>query len=427
MERVRETWLGSGFIDTGMMSTMIVTHLHKFIAHLAQFPWANTARVIALRFREDRLGQTAGSLTFTTLIALVPLVTVALAVFTIFPMFSEFQTVVQKRLVESLVPDNIARQVLGYLTLFASKASRLGAVGVTALILSALALVLTIDRALNAVWRVKKHRPFAQRLLLYWTALTMGPLLMGVGIVMTSQVVSFSQDYSPQAFGNLRWLLSALEYSLLVWGIASLYRYVPFTQVRWSHALVGGVWVVTVIAIARNVLAYYFGKMSTYSMVYGAFATVPILFVWIYLAWTIVLMGAVLVANLPTLLNGVARDLRTAGWRFELALEVLQHLHSARHTDARGASLLQLCEQLRLDPLQLEEVLTNLVEMDWIGRLNESFESAQHALSESRYVLLVDAKQVYLAPLMARLLLKPSQQNQRLWAHWQALRLFDVI
>ena len=73
------------------------------MAHLAQFPWANTARVVALRFREDRLGQTAGSLTFTTLIALVPFVTVALAVFTVFPMFSDFQAVVQKRLVESLV------------------------------------------------------------------------------------------------------------------------------------------------------------------------------------------------------------------------------------------------------------------------------------------------------------------------------------
>ncbi|MEI7496439.1 MAG: YihY family inner membrane protein, partial [Betaproteobacteria bacterium] len=154
---------------------MIVSHLQKFMAHLAQFPWANTARVVALRFREDRLGQTAGSLTFTTLIALVPFVTVALAVFTVFPMFSDFQAVVQKRLVESLVPDNISRQVLGYLTLFANKASRLGAAGVTALILSALALVFTIDRTLNAIWRVKKRRPFAQRLLLYWTALTLGP------------------------------------------------------------------------------------------------------------------------------------------------------------------------------------------------------------------------------------------------------------
>jgi membrane protein len=406
---------------------MIVSHLQKFMAYLAQFPWTNTARVVALRFREDRLGQTAGSLTFTTLIALVPFVTVALAVFTVFPMFSDFQAVVQKRLVESLVPDNISRQVLGYLTLFANKASRLGAAGVTALILSALALVFTIDRTLNAIWRVKKKRPFAQRLLLYWTALTLGPLLIGVGIVMTTQFVSFSQDFSPTAFGNVGWVLSSLEYGLFVWGIAALYRYVPYTQVPWSHALVGGTWVVAAITVARNVLAYFFGKMSTYSMVYGAFATLPILFVWIFLAWTIVLMGAVFVANLPTLLSGVARDLRTAGWRFELALEVLQHLHQARHGQARGASLLQLCSDLRLDPLQVDDVLATLVDMDWIGRLSESADSAHLAVSESRYILLVDTSQAYLAPLMARLLLKPSSHNQRLWSQWQTLRLADVI
>lgn len=397
------------------------------MAHLAQFPWANTARVVALRFQEDRLGQTAGSLTFTTLIALVPFVTVALAVFTVFPIFSDFQAVVQKQLVESLVPDNISRQVLGYLTLFANKASRLGAAGVTALILSALALVFTIDRTLNAIWRVKIRRPFAQRLLLYWTALTLGPLLVGVGIVMATQFVNFSQDFSPTAFGNAGWVLGSLEYGLFVWGVAALYRYVPYTQVPWSHALVGGIWVVIGIAMARNVLAYFFGKMSTYSMVYGAFATLPILFIWIYMAWTIVLVGAVFVANLPTLLSGVARDLRTAGWRFELALEVLQHLHQARHSGSHGANLLQLCNDLRIDSLQVDEVLATLVDMDWIGRLNESADSAHQAVRESRYILLVDTSQTYLAPLMARLLLKPSESNQRLWAQWQTLRLADVI
>ena len=103
-----------------MIRVMIVSQLTLFFERLQRFPWATTARTLRQRFREDRLGQTAGSLTFTTTIALVPLVTVALAVFTAFPMFGDFQTVLQRRLVESLVPDNISRQVLGYLTLFAS-------------------------------------------------------------------------------------------------------------------------------------------------------------------------------------------------------------------------------------------------------------------------------------------------------------------
>lgn len=410
-----------------MIRVMIVTHLHRFLSRLRQFPWRNTARTLRQRFREDRLGQAAGSLTFTTTIALVPLVAVALAVFTAFPIFSDFQAVLQRRLVESFVPDNISRQVLGYLTLFASKASRLGAAGVTALLLSAIALVFTIDRTLNAIWRVRTRRPFAQRLLLYWTAITLGPLLMGASLVMMSQLVTVSQGLAPDNTGHVRWFFNALEFMLLAWGVSALYRYVPYTQVRWSHALVGGVWVAAATEIARNVLAYYFGKMPTYSVVYGAFATVPILLVWIYLAWSIVLVGAVFVANLPSLLGGIARDGRSVGWRFQLALEVLQRLQLARTSEARGASLMQLCEDLRLDPLQLEEVLATLVDLDWIARLSESVDARQSHVQEARYVMLADPHQTPLSPLMERLLLVRSPESQGLWMRWQDLRLRDVM
>ncbi len=406
---------------------MIVTQLQDFFERLARFPWRNTARTLRQRFREDRLGQTAGSLTFTTTIALVPMVTVALAVFTAFPLFGDFQTVLQKRLVESLVPDNISRQVLGYLSLFASKASRLGVVGVTALLLSALALVFTIDRTLNAIWRVRKRRPLAHSMLLYWTAITMGPLLMGASLVMMSQFVAVSRGVVPDSFGNLRWLFSSLEFLLLAWAVSALYRFVPYTQVRWTHALVGGVWVAAATEIARKVLAYYFGQMPTYSVVYGAFATVPILLVWIYLAWSIVLIGAVLVANLPSLLGGISRDGRSVGWRFQLALEVLQRLQMARNTDEHGASLSTLCEDLALDPLQIEDVLAALVDLDWIARLSESVDARQTHVKEARYVMLADPLRTPLAPLMERLLLVRSPQAEGLWMKWQDLRLRDVL
>src|SRR3954471_22217641 len=138
------------------------------LAQLSRFPWLSTARTLGERFREDRLGLTASSLTFTTTIALVPFFTVVLAVFTAFPMFSKLQGALQGWLVQSLIPDAIARQVLGYLTQFAGKASRLGVVGLAALFFTALALVLTIDRTLNSIWRVKRQRPLGQRVLVYW-------------------------------------------------------------------------------------------------------------------------------------------------------------------------------------------------------------------------------------------------------------------
>ena len=410
-----------------MIQSMIVSQLNTFMDRLMRFPWHVTWGVMRQRFREDRLGQTAGSLTFTTTIALVPLVTVALAVFTVFPMFGDFQTVLQKRLVESLVPDNISRQVLGYLTLFASKASRLGAMGVMALVLSAISLVFTIDRTLNAIWRVRKQRPFGQRVLMYWTALTLGPLLMGVSLVLMSQVMAISRGFAPESMGNLRWLFSTLEFGLLVVGIGALYRYVPYTQVRWSHAFVGGLWVSAATHVARNVLAYYFGKIPAYSLIYGAFAAVPILLIWIHLTWVIVLVGAVLVANLPSLLSGISRDGRSVGWRFQLALEVLQRLNVARHREEHGASLLQLCEDLKLDPLQLEEVLAALVDLDWIARLSEAADAANRDTDEARYVLLADPHQTPLCPLIERLLLVRSPEGEGLWMRWQDLRLRDVL
>ena len=145
---------------------MIVSYISASLGKLQQFPWRKTARRLSQRFAEGRLGQTAGALTFTTTIALVPLITVALAVVTVFPLFDQFQNVLQRWLIESLIPDSISRQVLGYLTQFTSKASRLGVVSFAALMFSALALVFTIDRSLNAIWRVTKPRPWGQRLLL---------------------------------------------------------------------------------------------------------------------------------------------------------------------------------------------------------------------------------------------------------------------
>ena len=397
-----------------MMTDMIV---------LYRFPWRDAFRLLRQRFRDDRLGQAAGSLTFTTTIALVPLVTVALAVFTAFPGFGDFQTILQKRLVESLVPENISRQVLGYLTQFASKASRLGAAGVFALILSAVAMVFTIERTLNAIWRVRKRRPLPQKILLYWTALTLGPLLVGASVVVMTQLLNFTRDFAPDmsVFG-VRSVFGLGEFVLLVWAVSALYRYVPYAQVDWRHAMVGGLWVAVATEVARKLLVVYFGKMTAYSAIYGAFATVPILLIWIYAAWVIVLIGAVMVANMPKLLGLSQRENSRVGCRFQFAIEVLQQLALARQTNHHGLRLRQICEALQLDPLQLEEVLTVLTQLDWIARLSE-----HDGQTEPRYVLLADPHQTPLNPLMQRLLIEPSDQTQGLWLKWGDLRLRDVL
>ena len=398
--------------------------LRQLLTDLRHFPWASTALKLAERFREDRLSLTASSLTFTTTIAMVPFFTVALAVFTAFPMFSKVQGALQAWLIQSVVPDAIARQVLGYLTQFASKASRLGTAGLAALVVSAFALILTIDKTLNNIWRVRRPRPLARRVLIYWTVMTLGPLLLGASLSISSYLISASRGLVGAMPGSLRVGLDLLEFALLAAGLAALYRYVPHTHVRRRHAWAGAVFAATGIELAKKLVTLYFGMVPTYSMVYGVFATLPILLVWIYVAWLVVLLGAVIAAYLPVLLIGGGRDSGAPGWQFQLALEVLQQLNRARSSQRHGVSLPELARQLRLDPLQLEPVLEILVLLDWVGRINEIEDE-----EDTRYILLADPHATALEPLMRQLLLSDSDAAAKLWQAGQlsAVSLKDVV
>jgi len=390
---------------------------------LSRFPWRTTAAVLGERFREDRLGLTASSLTFTTTIAMVPFFTVALALFTVFPMFADMQGRLQRWLVESLIPENIARQVLGYLTQFASKAGGLGIAGLVVLLVTAIALILTIDKTLNNIWRVPAPRPFAQRVLIYWAATTLGPLVLAASLSTTAYVFSASRDVVGEG-GLLKLLFDTFEFVLLAGGMAALYHYVPNTHVKWSHAWAGGVFVAVAIEIAKRGLGYYLSFVPTYSVLYGAFATVPILLVWIYVAWLIVLFGAVIAAYLPSLLMGVARRGGTPGWPLQLAVEALQHLARMKDEPGRGLGARELVARMRVDALQLAPVLKTLVALDWIGELAE-----EPARDDPRYVLLADPAATPVAPLLAALLLPRAPALENLWRNGALaeLRLTDVL
>lgn len=398
------------------------------MTELSHFPWKTTAQTLRERFREDHLGLTASSLTFTTILALVPFFTVALAVFTAFPIFGKLQDALQGWLVSSLVPDSISRQVLGYLTQFAAKASSLGVAGFSILLATALALILTIDRTLNDIWRVQRLRPLGQRVLIYWAAITLGPLLMGASLALTSYVMSASGGLVRAVPDGLRLLFDSIEFLVLALGMAALYHYVPNTPVKWRHAWAGGLFVAVCIELAKKVLAIYLGKVPTYSVVYGTFATLPILLVWIYVAWVIVLLGAVVAAYLPSLLAGVARRGTVPGWTFQLAVEVLQELHRARQQPAKGLRPSQLAQLLRVDGLQLQPVLEALTALDWVGQVSDAAVSAAD-VPESRYVLLADPESTLLAPLVQRLLLQRVDSLGPLWANakLETLRMADVL
>ena len=401
--------------------------LQVFWADLARFPWQGTLLTLRDRFREDRMGLTASSLTFTTTIALVPFFTVALAVFTAFPMFSKMQGSLQGWLVDSLVPDNIARQVLGYLTQFSKQASKLGVAGLGVLLVTAIALILTIDRTLNNIWRVKKPRALTQRVLIYWSAITLGPVLLGASLALTSSVVASTSGFVGTIPFSLRFVLNAFQFLLVTAGLAALYRYVPNTHVKWSHAWLGGFFAAAGLELAKKALALYLSKVPTYSMIYGAFATLPILLIWIYLAWVTVLLGAVIAAYLPSLLAGVARRGGGHGWQFQLAIELAQQLNASRRSMHRGCSASSLAQALRVDVVQLEPVLQTLIDLGLVGQLMPSTNEA--ADEEFTYVLLADPDDTLLEPLMQALLLEKTDATRLLWqqAGWSKLKLRQVL
>ncbi len=367
---------------------------------LREWPWIDTLRTLRQRFREDQLGLTASSLTFTTLIAMVPLVTLMLALFTAFPMFSSFQGALQKYFLQSLVPDNIAKPVLGALTQFAAKANRLGTAGLVGVLITALAMMLTIDRSLNAIWRVRKPRPIAQRVLVYWAAMTLGPLLIGVSLTMASLALTSQRGLAGAVPGGVALLLDIAEFLMLALAMTGLFRYVPNTHVRWRHALAGGLFVALALELAKRGLGWYVTTVPVYASVYGAFATLPILLLWIYVGWVIVLLGAVIAAYAPSLSMRVARPIDTPGYRFALALQVLALLARSRVGEQRGLSSARIAALLRTDPLQVDSVVEVLSGLDWVGRLEE--EGVQ------RNVLLCEPAKTPAAPLVDRLLLEPG-------------------
>ncbi len=379
---------------------------------LTEFPWRQMVGVLAGRFRDARLGVSASSLTFTTVLALVPLFAVGLAVFAAFPVFGKFQDTIQRWLIESLVPESIARQVLSYVTQFSRKASRLGSAGLVAVLLSAVFLMVTIERTLGQIWGLQRQRPLPQRVLLYWSAITLGPLLLGASLAITSYVVSASRDVVDVLPGSIRWLLDSFEFVLLTACVSGLYFYVPYTRVRWRHAFTAGFLVAGALELAKKLMAVYLLQVPTYSLIYGAFAALPILLVWIYVTWLLVLLGAVLAASLPQLGRQEWRKPEGAGWGFRLALEIVAELNAAKASDQRGLSTDDLALRLRVEPGELRQVLEVLHKLDWVGRLTE-----QNAQGQARQVLLVDPAQVAVAPLADRLLVWREEGADPLWLH----------
>ena len=292
--------------------------MSRLTAALDTFPWLKTAREVALfayrRGREVRLQQVAGSLTFTTVLSIVPLFAVALALFSVFPIFAEFREAFQS-LVQRTLPAQISSTVLRYLGEFAQQATRLTAAGLIFLGLTALAMIMTVDRVLNDIWQVHERRPFGQRVLIYWAIITLGPILIGASLTASSYLWSLSEDAIKRMPG---WLRSLIDYAPVVlsgFAYAALYVFVPNRTVRWHDALIGGFVAAILAELLKSAFAHFIGRGAVRS-IYGAFAALPLFLLWMYLSWYALLFGAAIAATLPRLRATRFSDELRAGNRF---------------------------------------------------------------------------------------------------------------
>jgi len=316
------------------------------------------------RMLEDHCLQVAGSLTFTTLLALVPLVTVALALVTAFPVFGAFTNGVDEWLAENVLPEQIATAVTRYLAEFSGAAARLTAVGIVFLAITALTTMLTVDRAFNQIFRVGHERPIAQRLLTYWAVLTLGPILVGLSISMTSYLVSTSLGLARglPVLGEV--LLRLVPVVLTSIAFTLLYVWVPNRRVRARHALVGGVVAGVLFELMTRGFGFYISRFPTYTAIYGAFAAVPMFLLWMYLSWVVVLLGGTVTALVPGYRFGDRRRGAGAGQQLYDALALLGELVRAQRA-GEARPLARLAHDLRLLPEQCERLLDRLAGAGW--------------------------------------------------------------
>jgi membrane protein len=220
---------------------------------------------------------------------------------------------------------------------------------------------------------------------------------------MTSYALSASRGLVSALPGVVSLLLSSVQFGLMAATAAGLFHYVPNAPVRWRHAWAGGIFVAVAFELAKDALGWYLKAVPSYSTIYGAFASVPILLLWIYMVWVIVLLGAVIAAYAPSLAMRVVRRPEAPGLRFELALALLAELDRARRAGQGGVTLTDLAGRLRTDPLQLEAVLERLVGLDWVGRLDEE--------GEPRHALMCDPAVTAAGRLIDGLLLAPGEAS----------------
>ncbi len=248
------------------------------------------------RAQNDTILRVASSLSYTSLIAIVPLFTIGLSVFSAFPVFEQIKEPMKEFLINTLAP-TAEKEFNQYFSEIVTTAGQLTAIGIISLAITAVLMLSTIESSLNFIFKVSRLRRITTRITLYWTVITLGPLLLGTAFSLRGYIYTL-QQIMPEDFVSTQTLFSILPSLMTMLTLILVYVLVPNKKVRVTSAIVGACVSVIIFSFLRKAFTFAILKSATYKIVYGALATIPVFLIWMYLAWAVVIFGAVVTAAL---------------------------------------------------------------------------------------------------------------------------------
>ena len=259
-------------------------------------------RYLFKRFKEDRIIVYSGYLSFVTLLSIVPLLAVIFSVFSLFPVFQDWRGEVESFVFKNFVP-TLGESIQGYLIRFVENATNMTSLGLVALFLVALLLISSIDHTLNHIWRVRKNRRQLVSFSIYWVVLTIGPVLIGISLMTTSYLFSLPGFEDNTLLAIRKFFIAFLPYLGSFSSFLLIYLLVPHTRVHFWSALSGAMIAAILFELSKSAFALYFTHFPVYKEIYGALAIIPLLFVWIFISWVVILVGAQVAASLDGFLD----------------------------------------------------------------------------------------------------------------------------
>jgi len=325
-------------------------------------------RFMGRRFLDDRLFESAGALSFTTVFALVPLSMVVFGILSAFPVFKDWSSQLSDYIFSNFVPSS-ARAVEAYLKGFSENTKKLTAAGVIALVVSVLITLNSVEATFNRIWRVKTARPKFSRFLVYWTVLTLGALVAATSLALSARFFALPVFATApgQALEGL--MLRFAPMAIELFAFAAIFRVVPHRTVKWRHALAGALLSVLLFELVKWGIALYLGKFGSYQKIYGPLAFIPVLLMWIFLGWVSIIFGASSAAAMAAFRYQPATMRLPEGYEIYGLLRMLGRF-AERRRDGRG---LHSDEIQRMEPMLTDELVQQMLgELCEIGLLRRA-------------------------------------------------------